>query len=159
MDDHNEALTVVRQGPSAIPDRFGESIGDLVAFSGGEAEQFDSTLKLIGQYVQQISPKRPLCIGVFGPPGSGKSFTVKQIVKAAESASKVEMPTRTFNLTQIPSPRELSELLGQSIASAKNVVPVLFFDEFDAPLDGSSLGWLSWFLSRCTTVNSCCAER
>ncbi len=150
------AIDVVKHGPSEIPKRAIISrFGRLIAFTEPEKEQFAGVLGLIERYIQQSAPKHPLCIGAFGPPGSGKSFSVEELVATAvESANKqtgsearVAMPLRTFNLTQIPSTRDLSQLLGQSIVSEKRSVPVLFFDEFDAPLGGSPLGWLSWFLA------------
>lgn len=156
MEFYKEAIEVIKGGPKKIPRKQPfECFGNLVAFNNQEKAHFQGILDLVGRYIKQKSPKRPLCLGVFGPPGSGKSFSVEEIVaeavakanKSTKGEKKITMPLRTFNLTQISSPRELSELIGQSIVTDEKVVPVLFFDEFDAPLGGTPLGWLSWFLS------------
>ena len=155
MEYQNEAYNIVKQGPRKIPDHF-TRFGKLVAFSDLEKDRFNAILHRIQQYIKQQSFKRPLCIGVFGHPGSGKSFTVKEIIGEAEKAAnkdvtgveKLSIVMHTFNLTQFSTTQELSEqLLGKTIASDENTIPAIFFDEFDAPLNGSPLGWLSWFLA------------
>ena len=57
-----------------------KKLGNLCAFNETEAGHFEGIRDLIDRYLDLESPERPLCIGVFGPPGSGKSFSVKQIV-------------------------------------------------------------------------------
>ncbi len=154
MEYIDDAIKIVAQGPKEIPKKaIVARFGNLAVFSKKEKDQFEGVLLLIQGYITQKAPERPLCIGLFGPPGSGKSFSVEEIIATAMEQTKcseknISMPMRIFNLTQIHSARELTELLGQSIVSDnEKVVPVLFFDEFDAPLDGSPLGWLSWFLA------------
>lgn len=55
------------------------SCGRLFALTTEELDQLRAMQDLIVRYVVQRSPARPLCLAVFGPPGSGKSFAVKQI--------------------------------------------------------------------------------
>ena len=112
---------------------------------------------------------RPLSVAVFGPPGSGKSFCVEQIVAEAGCDKPY-----IINLSQLSHPHELAESLKEQINSTptkfageskateamganapeKTAEPVeqkktrvFFFDEFDASLNGVSLGWLRWFLA------------
>lgn len=125
-------------------------------FSDSELEHISGLAELILRYVSQRTHPRPLCIAVFGPPGSGKSFAVEQIAEAIEgtehagvsSGSGSKMPMTTINLTQVSSASEISAVLARVAGEQKSQsVPILFFDEFDAPRDGAVHGWLPWFLA------------
>ena len=52
--------------------------------------------KIINDYEAYDKGEKPLSIGVFGPPGSGKSFGVKQIAKETIQDVKI----LEFNLSQ-----------------------------------------------------------
>lgn len=80
------------------------TIGNLHLPAGsGEANRCKEIQKIISGYAaRRLS--RPLSFAVFGPPGSGKSFSVRQVVKAAGC----EEPF-LINLSQLSSPRELAE--------------------------------------------------
>jgi pantothenate kinase-related protein Tda10 len=47
-----------------------------------EIESYQSIRNLMKEYIAKENPKTPLCMAVFGPPGSGKSFGVNQLPKA-----------------------------------------------------------------------------
>jgi len=85
--------------------------------------------------------KRPLCLAVFGAPGSGKSFGLKQIAEAVFSAKN---PILEFNLSQYSEP---SDLIGAYHQVRDKVLqgftPVVFWDEFDS----ERLRWLQYFLA------------
>ena len=85
--------------------------------------------------------KRPLCLAVFGAPGSGKSFGLKQIAEAVFSAKN---PILEFNLAQYSEP---SDLIGAYHQVRDKVLqgftPVVFWDEFDS----KNLMWLQYFLA------------
>jgi hypothetical protein len=85
--------------------------------------------------------KRPLCLAVFGAPGSGKSFGLKQI---AESVFSSKNPILEFNLSQYSEP---SDLIGAYHQVRDKVLqgftPVVFWDEFDS----ERLRWLQYFLA------------
>jgi SLOG-like protein/ATPase family protein associated with various cellular activities (AAA) len=125
--------------PPAIEgvDRFGE----LSLFANDERDQLFAVRDLIKQYIARPEPARPLSLAVFGAPGSGKSFTVKQIL------SDLKLSPTNVNLTQLADSRGLGEVLARASKSAEVDPPVIFFDEFDAPRDGAPYGWLAWFLA------------
>ena len=115
--------------------------GKLFLFDDEERQQLDAMRDLIRQYVAREKPARPLSLAVFGPPGSGKSFSVEQIL------DELKLAATNVNLTQVSDAEELGAVLFHSAMSADRSVPVIFFDEFDAPRDGAPFGWLAWFLA------------
>ncbi|MBP0115998.1 hypothetical protein [Bradyrhizobium vignae] len=143
-----------------------DPFGDLFPFTDAERAHLGAMRDLIEQYVaRQDDPRRPLSLAVFGPPGSGKSFAVEQILNKLKLTAK----PITVNLTQASDASALSGVLAQAQAHAdaampapsrwswfkgkksgsfaRRAVPVIFFDEFDAPRDGAPYGWLAWFLA------------
>jgi len=128
------------------------------AFDVNEAASRNDLLELILGYIEQRSPPHPLCLAVFGPPGSGKSFGVKKIIddviarlKLRESEDgelKLRLPMTTLNLTQVSEPGDIAAVLSRIAGEqTRDTVPVVFFDEFDASRHGAPFGWLSWFLA------------
>jgi len=119
------------------------TIGKLTTFDRWEIEAFGNIKKLLDDY-QHSDINKPLNIAVFGAPGSGKSFGVKQI---AEKLLKKNTATIEINISQL---REQSELI-QYYHKIRDLVlegklPIVFFDEFDSERDGKKLGWLKSFL-------------
>jgi hypothetical protein len=134
--------------PSARGPLSRNAFGKLFAF-GDELRQLQNFQSLITTYVAQAAPKRPLCLAVFGPPGSGKSFAVKQVVAGVpRPGPEIQLPLVEVNLTQVAHPGELGRVLARIAGEQdKNTVPVVFFDEFDAARGGARFGWLGWFLA------------
>lgn len=117
-------------------------IGDLESVGRSEIESYSSIKNLIYKYVNAPFQGRPLSIAVFGQPGSGKSFGVKEIAKniLGRDASFLE-----FNLSQYEA--ALSSALFEAFHDVQDQtmngkIPLVFFDEFDS----HKLSWPKCFL-------------
>ena len=140
------ARDIVRKGPDKtltnIPlGRF----GNLLTVDRTEIESYRTIAALVQEYINQEKSDKPISIAVFGAPGSGKSFGIKEIAK---SINKERIKDITFNLSQMHSPEDLIGALHQvRDESLKGMIPLVFWDEFDTSLDQTPLGWLRFFLS------------
>ncbi len=122
---------------------------DLSTVDLDEIENYHAIKTLMEEYAYAYdNPLRaennilPISIAVFGPPGSGKSFGVKQIAKSQE-----RFRISSLNLSQYRSATELFAALDAALVYEDHLIPLIFFDEFDSELDGVSRGWLKYFLS------------
>lgn len=126
-------------------------VGGVTSVDRGESENLRAIYNIINQYVREANAVRPLSIAVFGAPGSGKSFGVKQIITAIVGKDAKGKPLSTFielNMSQITTTDSLIAALHQvRDANLKGLLPVLFFDEFDSAVDGKPLFWLKNFLA------------
>lgn len=106
-----------------------------------EIESINELRRLILEYKANPEDKRPLSIAVFGAPGSGKSFAIKQVAKALFGKDKEPLE---FNLTQIKTQVDLHRAFHQvRDASIRSEIPFVFWDEFDT----ANLMWLADFLA------------
>ena len=121
---------------------------DLVSYDRFEIEQFRNIHHLFHTYVCDTNVNKPFSIGIFGSPGSGKSFAVNQIIASIaemklENAIKISEPI-TFNVSQMNEIDELITVFHQiRDARIKGECPIVFFDEFDA----EKLKWVKHFLA------------
>jgi len=122
------------------------AFGGLTTIDRAEMECYSSVEILMEHYLNRRTGAKPLSIAVFGEPGSGKSFGVKQI---ARSLSKVvETKGLDFDLSQFAGPGDLVAAFKQIREVALGgKIPLAFFDEFDTPLAGEPLGWVKAFLA------------
>ncbi|MCB0360670.1 MAG: ATP-binding protein, partial [Bdellovibrionales bacterium] len=127
---------------------------NLVLVERSEIESFRSVRNSIREYAAHAddsSSNRPLSIAMFGPPGTGKSFAVGQLVASVNRSlrkSDRKLELLKFNVSQFSDLNDLS-LAAQYISNTNHDgrVPVAFFDEFDCERNGESLGWLRYFLT------------
>lgn len=151
--DLDEALAVVDRtygSPEAdrIPRVPGVTrFGKILLFTPHERVQLRAVRDLIERYLARANPPRPLSLAVFGPPGSGKSTAVKQILNSVETTARVMVSQTEVNLTQVPGAEALGKVIAHAGRPVDGTVPAFFFDEFDAPRAGAPYGWLSWFLA------------
>lgn len=127
-------------GPVALANLPHLRIGKLLTVDGEEVTALRNLRQILRGYVKRNDGK-PLSIGVFGPPGAGKSFAVKQI---ATHLLKGNGEWLEFNLSQFDGP---SDLIG-AFHQIRDVVlqgklPIAFFDEFDS----RQYQWLQYLLA------------
>ncbi len=134
---------IITEGPSSIKAPY-LRLGKLISFDRTEIEQLRNVQYMFKQYIDDKGITKPLSICVFGQPGSGKSFAVKQIAKSLKINQKTILE---YNLSQMTEPKELFAAFHQIRDSGlKGNLPIVFFDEFDCKL-GTKLGWLKYFLA------------
>lgn len=144
-DEPELARRVVREGADVLKSA-GVTVGYVgpyALFTDKEAHYFDEARKRIEAYRDLKKPERPLCLAVFGPPGSGKSFGVKHLCLEVLDREPV-----TLNLSQLEGPRHLADWMARvKEETPAGEIPLVFFDEFDSQLAGTPLGWLQWLLA------------
>jgi hypothetical protein len=135
------------------------SFGKLTSVDRSEIEALRAIRTLIENYVNSPDLDKPLSLAVFGQPGGGKSFAIKEVaadvaMQAAAKRPKGSDPARqyvedvTFNISQFTDPRAITEALHQvRDIGLSGMTPLVFWDEFDATLAGEALGWLRYFLA------------
>ena len=122
--------------------------GKLITVDKDEVENYQTIHLLLEDYICKYDTMlknesiRPLSVAVFGPPGSGKSFGVKQL-----AISTGRFSLTSLNVSQYTSPGELFEALEEALLCDDDSIPLVFFDEFDAELNGVQRGWLKYFLA------------
>ena len=139
------ARRVAVYGQRAITGMPYGQFGFLLTADRSEIESLKAIEKLIHEYAGDHNPERPLSLAVFGPPGSGKSFGIKQIAKAVNKNPGKENILE-FNLSQfdITRPEELIgafHLIRDKVL--QGIVPFVFWDEFDS----QGLAWLQYLLA------------
>ena len=150
-DDHGYqhlARRIVLEGdPAACQEIPVERMGAWTSIDRTEIESMRSLRNIMRQYLSQGGRTRPLSVAVFGPPGSGKSFAVKQMAKEwVAGGTRIEVIE--MNVAQFGSPSDLAMALQRvRDAAVEQSLPLVFWDEFDSPFEGKELGWLARFLA------------
>ena len=141
-----DAIDYINNGTGRLSKLPKLKIGKLETIDRWEIEAYQNIKTMIQQYAAEEKPERPLSFAVFGTPGSGKSFGVKEIAKSVLGTDKKGddiVKTLTFNVSQFTSVEDLTGAFHQvRDCIANNRLPLVFFDEFDA----EDLKWLKFFL-------------
>lgn len=115
-------------------------VGNFFTADRGEIESLRSLRQLVRRYLSDRRADKPLSIGVFGPPGAGKSFAVREM---ARQLLGDQLGWLEFNLSQFNGPTDLIGALHQvRDKGLEGRIPVAFFDEFDS----QNLDWLKYLL-------------
>jgi len=123
-----------------------ERIGAWSSIDRTEIESMRSVRNIIREFLHERR-SRPLSLAVFGPPGSGKSFAIKQMAREWMSGG-TRITVLEFNLSQFASPADLPAALQRvRDCAVEGTLPLVFWDEFDTGLGGRELGWLAQFLA------------
>ena len=128
-------------GPERLSEIPQARFGELLTVDRAEIETLRGLRQTIQAYEQGGRQKQPLCLGAFGPPGSGKSFGIKQIACEILGA---DVPFLEFNLSQFDNAADLIGAFHQvrdKVLAGRT--PVVFWDEFDA----ENLRWLQFLLA------------
>lgn len=120
-------------------------IENLLTFERSEIEQLNNLRNVLKTYMADPHIRKPLFICVFGSPGAGKSFSVKEIAKSSGLKGRDIVEC---NLSQLSSYADLAGAFHRvANVSVEGGTPLVFFDEFDSTLDGVRFGWLKYFLA------------
>lgn len=143
------AARLVVEGPAtACPDVPIDRMGAWASVDRTEIESMRSVRSIMREYVGGRSARRPLSIAVFGPPGAGKSFAIKQMAREWTKQGSPAIRVLEFNLSQFTSQEDLTTAFQRlRDCAVEGDLPLVFWDEFDAPYQGLTLGWLSQFLA------------
>ncbi len=120
------AREIVKQGRPKLDTLPSARIGHFATVDRTEIESYRTVQRLIDRYLLDESVSKPISIGVFGPPGAGKSFGIKEIVRERQ------IPFFEFNMSEAAEealPGYFHELRDIRL---RGETPLCFFDEFDS---------------------------
>jgi SpoVK/Ycf46/Vps4 family AAA+-type ATPase len=126
------------------------TIGGIKTISSAEIESL-RVIRRVTQLYLSDNTQTPLRIAVFGTPGSGKSFTVKNVFRTLTGPAKelIHESSIECNLSGLAGPEDISHVFQEARdLRLKGKVPVMFFDEFDCSVGESTFFWLKHFLAR-----------
>ncbi len=137
----NMASRIVEDGPESVLREVPTlRFGKLVTADRKEIEDLRRIANEVEGYCRNPL-ERPFCLAVFGSPGSGKSFGIKQMAK---SVLPGRIQILVFNLTQFDQMKDLTDALHQvRDIGLSGKIPLVFWDEFDT----QGYGWLKAFLA------------
>ena len=134
------AQQVAITGTAALQHLPHARFGSLITADRMEIESLRNLRRLLRTYQADTTVTKPFSVGVFGPPGAGKSFGVKQIALEVFGADA----WLEFNLSQFSGADDLLGAFHQVRDRVlSGVTPVVFWDEFDS----NEYGWLQYLLA------------
>ncbi|MCD4728434.1 MAG: hypothetical protein K8R46_12275 [Pirellulales bacterium] len=124
--------------------------GDYVSIDYRDIDTCISLRNLVDNYVNQENWRSPLAVAVFGKPGSGKNYIVRTILGSIEGC--VYDKTLECNIAQWTHldklTRQFHKIQDRTVKdhAGDQKIPIVLFDEFDAPFKNQKVGWLKFFL-------------
>lgn len=139
MNTYQLGMRLALQGEEALEYAPHLRLGGMTLFDRREIEAVRNLRTIIGKYLRREEKgKKPLSLAVFGTPGSGKSFAVKQL------ANCLGMDILEFNLSQFDQPADLIGAFHQVRDKVlEGNTPCVFWDEFDS----QDYKWLQYLLA------------
>ncbi|GLA38849.1 hypothetical protein AnigIFM63309_006166 [Aspergillus niger] len=138
--------TLIQGFECVLPYMPSARFGNLITADRGEVDGFRKIANRVHEWYLSNDESKPLSIAVFGQPGSGKSFGVKEVIKSILAADGKGITDLEFNLSQFREETDLRHafevIRGKALTKE---VPIVFFDEFDSTFQGRELGWLPHF--------------
>lgn len=128
-------------------------IGKLFITDRTEMETIRDVRGLLVNYMSPETVSAPLSIAVFGQPGSGKSFAIKELARDLSDDHQSRVPRMpleevTFNVAQFSGLPSLATALHRvRDIGLSGKIPLVFWDEFDSNFEQHALGWLRFFLA------------
>ena len=125
------------------------SFGNFNIVDPEEISMYRRLHNLLRKYNEDPNEKTPLGIAVFGSPGSGKSYGIKQVASSIfEDAKEGVLKLVECNLAQFQEPNELYEkLLEARNVSRSGGCTMILLDEFDVGFEDQDFGWCKYLLS------------
>jgi hypothetical protein len=120
------ARRIVCEGPEALADLPHARFGAFLTIDRVEIEGFREIRTLIQGYLSDETQSKPVSLGVFGPPGSGKSFGIKQLV------GDRDLVVREYNLSETSADALKGYFHELRDIGLEGKTPLCFFDEFDS---------------------------
>lgn len=145
------ASYLVRNGVQNAAQKFEfpfAQLGDAFVVDRFEYEQYMEMQAAMRSYVlRKGADGRPLSLAVFGRPGAGKTFGVKQLPKTIGVQGLKPEPIEA-NVSQFETLDDLAMVMQKARDAALNSqVPLVLWDEFDCECDGKPFGWFRYFLA------------
>ena len=140
------ARQLALRGPSVLSHVPHLRLNKLITAGRDEMETLRSLRRILQAYRDTASGKKPLSIGVFGTPGSGKSFGVEQLAVGVFGSPGQDSYEgwKEFNLSQFDKPEDLIGAFHQvRDLVLQGLTPVVFWDEFDS----REYKWLQYLLA------------
>lgn len=139
---YGAARRVALVGPGVLEELPFQRFGLHWSVDREEIENLQYLQELIQDYKETDAAHvyKPLSLAVFGPPGSGRLFGFKQIVKSIYGSY---VPQLEFNLSRFNDPKDLFAAFHQVRDLVQGgATPVVFWDEFDS----KDYMWLPYLL-------------
>ncbi|GHU66154.1 hypothetical protein FACS1894184_03450 [Clostridia bacterium] len=135
----SRAIEFIRKGIGDIKSLPRFEIGEFITFDRNEIESYNNIYNIFLKYSHSIEQK-PLSIAIYGTPGSGRSFGIKQIAQNVFPIDKLEIAE--YNESQFSDYADIESAF-QFIREIKldDKMPIVFFNSFGSKENN----WLKHF--------------